>query len=113
MRSRAAGLKMAEPARLGRLAHVKDKEPFGKRLTVGTAPAGRDALQRSDHPALGHLNLNCPTVFRSGNEGAELRRSRIRDIEHAPAAMPEVCDIEIPAVVDLLHRQLESRSTVQ
>ena len=103
---------MADLLRLGRLAHVEDEKSFGEWLAVGAAPARRDAFEAGDHFAVGDLDLNRPGIFRPGNERAIFRRRRVGDVEHAPAAMPEVGDIEIPAIIHFLHRQLERRLAV-
>src|SRR5262249_32781818 len=104
MRSAAAGLKMTDTFRLGWIAHVEDKKSLGKPLSIGAAPAGRNALQSRDHFAVRHLNLNCPGIFRPGNKSTELWFVGVGDFEHAPAAMPKVRDIEIPAAIHFLHR---------
>ena len=103
---------MAELSWPGGLAYIENEKPFVKRLAVRAAPTGRDALEPRDHLAFGDLDLDRPSVFRPGNKSAKLRRGRIGDIKHAPTAMPEVRDVEIPAVVHFLHCQLESRLVV-
>ena len=112
MRAGAAGLEVTDLFRLDGVAHVEDQKPFGKRLAVDAAPSRGDSLQSGDHLAVGDLNLNRPGVLRSGNVGAKLRRRRIGDVEHAPAAVPQVRDVQIPAAIDFLHRQLECRFIV-
>src|SRR5690349_2658149 len=96
MGSGAAGCEMADAFRLGWIAHVEDKKSLGKRLSIGAAPTRRNSLQTRDHLAVRHLNLNCPGIFRPGNKSTELWFGGVGDLEHAPAAMPEVRDIEVP-----------------
>ena len=81
VRARAAGLKVADPPRLGRLAHVENEKSLRERLTFGAAPAGRDSFQTGDHLAVGDLDLDRPGIFRSRNKGDKFRRFRIGDVE--------------------------------
>ena len=113
MRAGAAGLEMADPARFGRLANVEDEKAFGKGLAVNAAPTRRNAFQRRNHFSFGDLDLDGPSIFRAWNISDELRRRWIRDVENAPAAMPEMREIEIPAAVHLLHRELERRLAIE
>src|SRR5262245_7126414 len=100
---------MAKLSRFGGLAHVKDVETFREWLAVRAAPAGGDALQPGDHFTVGDLNLNRPGIFRTRNVGAKFRCFRIGNVENAPATVPKMRDVKIPAVVYFLHRQLEGR----
>ena len=113
MRAGAAGFPVADLIGLGRLADIENKKPFRRWLPVSAAPARRDAFEAGDHFTVGDLDLNGPGIFRPGNVSAILRRRRIGDIEYAPAAMPKVGDVEIPAAIFLLQRQLEGRLAVQ
>src|SRR6266404_1721018 len=112
MRAGTAGFEVTDLFRLGRLAHVEDVKTFSIRLAVGAAPARRYAFEAGDHPALGDLDLNRPGIFRPGNKSAKFGRSRVRDVEHAPAAMPEMGDIKIPPAIHFLHGQFERRLAV-
>src|SRR6267142_4756695 len=95
MRARAAGLEMTDFFWLGWRAHVEDEKTFGEWLTVGAAPARRDSFEARDHLCLGHLDLNCPGILRPGNKNTKLRRRWIGDVDHAPAPVPEMGDVEI------------------
>src|SRR5688572_17370037 len=102
MRARTAGLKMAALARFAWLAYIENEKSLCEWLTLGAAPAWGDALQPGDHLSIGDLNLNRPGVLGTGNECAKLRRDGISHVENAPAPVPEVGDIEIPAAIYFL-----------
>src|SRR4029450_5758879 len=108
----AAALEMTDSLRLGRLAYVEDEKAFGGWLAVGAAPAPRDAFEAGEQFSFGDLGLDRPGIFRSGNERAIFRRRGVGDVEHTPATMPEVGDVEIPATVHFLHRQFKCRLAV-
>src|SRR5262249_18653407 len=111
--SSAAGLEMTNSAWLGWLAHVKNEKTLRESLIFIATPARRDAFKSGDHLAIGHLNLNRPRVLRTGYKGNEFRRCWIGNVENAPATMPQVRQIEIPAAIHFLHRQLESWLVVE
>src|SRR5262245_27127585 len=111
--SGAAGPEMANSAWLGWLAHVKNEKTFREGLIFITTPARRDPFKSGDHLTIGDLNLNRPRILRTGYKGNEFRRRWIGNVENAPAAMPQVRQIEIPTAIQFLHRQLESWLTVE
>src|SRR5262245_31848065 len=111
--SGAAGLEMANSAWLGWLAHVKNEKTFRESLIFITTPARRDPFKPRDHLAISDLNLDRPRILRTGYKGNEFRRCRIGNVENAPATMPQVRQIEIPAAIHFLHRQLESWLVVE
>src|SRR5262249_2048586 len=104
---------LTEAPGLRRLLDVPDEEAFFERLPFAAAPAGGDALQRRDHLAVAHLDLNRPGILRPRDESRVLRGGRMGDVEHAPAAVPEMREVEIPPPVFLLHRKLEGGLAVQ
>src|SRR5262245_3523287 len=111
--SSAAGLEMADSAWFGWLAHVKNEESFRESLIFVATPTRRNAFKSGDHLSFSDLNLDRPRILRTGYKGNEFRRSRIGDVENAPAAMPQVRQIEIPAAIHFLHRQLERWPAVE
>src|SRR5688572_27417411 len=108
----AAGLKVAKLPRLGRRAHIENKKSFSEGSAVDAAPSGSNAFEPRDHLTIGDLDLDRPGILRPGNVSAKLRRRRVGDGEHAPAAMPQMSNVKIPAIVHLLHRQLECRLVI-
>ena len=111
--SSAAGLEMADWAWLGWFAHVKNEKTFRENLIFIASPARRDAFKPGDHLPISHLNLDRPGILRTGYEGDEFQCRWIGNVEDAPAAMPQVRQIEIPAAIHFLHRQLESGLAVE
>ena len=76
-------------------------------MTLVAAPAWCDSLKRRDHLAIGYLHLDRPGIVRARNIGDKFRSSRISDIEDAPASVPKMRQLEIPASIGLLHRQFK------
>src|SRR5215475_7808387 len=113
VRSGAAGLEMANSAWRGWLAHVKNEKTFRESLIFIATPARGDAFKSGDHFPFSDLNLDRPRILRTRNKGNEFRRRRIGNVENAPAAMPQVRQIEIPTAIHFLHRQLESGLAVE
>src|SRR5215510_1331325 len=109
----AAGLEMADAAWLCWLAHVKNEESFRESLILIATPAWRDAFKSGDHFPFSDLDLDRPRILRTGYKGNEFRRRWIGNVENAPAAMPQVRQIEIPTAIHFLHRQLESWLAVE
>src|ERR1700752_4103950 len=107
MRARAAGLEMADSAWSRRFPYIEYIKALAKRFVFGAAPARRDSFEARDHLVFGDLDLDRPGLFRPGNERAIFRRRGVGDVEHTPAAMPEMGDIKIPATVHFLHRQFK------
>src|SRR5262245_5380573 len=104
---------MANSAWRGWLAHVKNEKTFRESLIFIATPTRRDTFKSGDHLSLSHLNLDRPRILRTGYEGNEFRRRRIGNVKNAPAAMPQVRQIEIPAAIHFLHRQFESWLAVE
>ena len=82
-------------------------------VSFDTAPARRDSFETADHFAVCHLDLDRPGIFRTRNKRAKLWRRRIGDVEHAPATMPKMRKIKIPAAIEFLHREFKGGPAVQ
>jgi len=113
MRSGPAGLVLAELFRIQRVAHVPDQHALVVRLIRIAAPAGRNHLERGDHAIAVHLHLNRPGVVRARDELGQARIRRIGDIDDAPAEMPQMSHVQIPALADLADGHLETRPLIE
>src|SRR5436305_1170862 len=89
-----------------------------KRLTnlgrVGSdAPGRRHALEGGQQPTVGGLHLDGPRVVGPWPEALHARMSRVGDVQHAPTAVPQVADVQVPAVAYHLQGQLEAGPAVE
>ncbi len=109
MRAAAAGFVLTESARILGVGQIPDHEALVVRTVRIAAPAGRNALHRGDHAALGDLHLQRPGVGRTVDESHEARSRRIGHFDDRQPAMPELRGVQIPALARLMHRQLERR----
>src|SRR5207302_7702832 len=98
-----------ELPRIERVAYVPGESALVVRLVRIPTPAGRNLLERGDHAIAVHLHLYRPRVVRPGDEFRNARVRGVRDIDDAPAEMPQVSHVQVPALADLPDGHLEAR----
>src|ERR1700704_7066 len=107
MRARRPGLPVRELTRVDRIADVPNKNALVVWLVRIGSPSERRLLQPRYHDVVVQRHLDSPGIRGPWDGLYELRILRIGDVHDAPAVMPEMSHIKVPAAVYLLDGHLE------